>query len=326
MISRTHPQAILTLDSSKLTPDQVDALHKNLFTSEEVELVKECGIPPQNLQLPEQWILALSKVPQLAARLECWRFSQIFHDMYNDVNAPLTKIELATKAVHKSENFKKTLAVVLAVGNYLNGGTPRGQADGFQMESLGKLVRLKDNDGKSLVEYVVALLTKQFGEDFVANLNNEFSLLAGVKTQSLKALSSEGRKLMGKTNLVLKMRSLVTSQPDSEAFEKKLGPLLDEADHKVKALEEKCKTVFADFVKLMLYLEPDLNQGKAEQINTEEFFSMLEEFIMYVFRAYDDEKKKQIAEAEAAKKAAHMIELKKAMAKSPKSPVAADAK
>ena len=29
------------------------------------------------------------------------------------------------------------LALILAVGNYLNGGTDRGQADGFDLETLG---------------------------------------------------------------------------------------------------------------------------------------------------------------------------------------------
>lgn len=41
-------------------------------------------------------------------------------------------------------------AAVPQVGNYLNGGTNRGQADGFDLETLGKLEGIKDAAGKDV--------------------------------------------------------------------------------------------------------------------------------------------------------------------------------
>ena len=40
--------------------------------------------------------------------------------------------------------------IILAVGNFLNGGTNRGQADGFDLESLAKLEGIKDATGKDI--------------------------------------------------------------------------------------------------------------------------------------------------------------------------------
>ena len=40
--------------------------------------------------------------------------------------------------------------IILAVGNFLNGGTNRGQADGFDIESLAKLEGIKDATGKDI--------------------------------------------------------------------------------------------------------------------------------------------------------------------------------
>ena len=50
--------------------------------------------------------------------------------------------------------------MVLEVGNVLNGGTPKGRADGFDMQVVksGKLKSLKDNKGKTLLQYVCAQL------------------------------------------------------------------------------------------------------------------------------------------------------------------------
>ena len=38
-----------------------------------------------------------------------------------------------------SEVLPEFLGLLLAVGNYLNGGTQRGQADGFDLSELDKL-------------------------------------------------------------------------------------------------------------------------------------------------------------------------------------------
>lgn len=43
-----------------------------------------------------------------------------------------------------SESLKKVLAIILALGNYMNGGNrQRGQADGFGLEILPKLRDVK---------------------------------------------------------------------------------------------------------------------------------------------------------------------------------------
>ena len=39
--------------------------------------------------------------------------------------------------------LKTLLGLILAVGNYMNGGTPRGQAHGFRLEMANKLDTIK---------------------------------------------------------------------------------------------------------------------------------------------------------------------------------------
>ena len=41
------------------------------------------------------------------------------------------------------------MEMVLALGNYMNGGTQRGQADGFDLSILSKI-----NDVKAMVSYM----------------------------------------------------------------------------------------------------------------------------------------------------------------------------
>jgi hypothetical protein len=43
----------------------------------------------------------------------------------------------------------------LTIGNILNGGTPKGQADGFDLPVLGKLVSTKDNTNQTLLQFIL---------------------------------------------------------------------------------------------------------------------------------------------------------------------------
>ena len=56
--------------------------------------------------------------------------------------------------------LKRMLEVVLALGNYLNGGTVRGGAHGFRLETLLKLQSIKSTDNAiTLLNYLAELLS-----------------------------------------------------------------------------------------------------------------------------------------------------------------------
>ena len=58
----------------------------------------------------------------------------------------------------------KVLGLILALGNYMNHGNyTRGNAGGFDLELLGKLVDVQSNDRRaSLLSVVVKLYIEQF--------------------------------------------------------------------------------------------------------------------------------------------------------------------
>lgn len=58
----------------------------------------------------------------------------------------------------------KVLGVILALGNYMNHGNyARGNAGGFELELLGKLVDVQSNDKKaSLLSVVAKMYIDQF--------------------------------------------------------------------------------------------------------------------------------------------------------------------
>jgi hypothetical protein len=72
--------------------------------------------------------------------------------------------------VRDSEALQKILGTVLAVGNYLNGGTAKGQADGFEIDALLKVTMVKDSTNRvTLLDYVIKLANTQYPESLVSS-------------------------------------------------------------------------------------------------------------------------------------------------------------
>lgn len=53
------------------------------------------------------------------------------------------------------------MGYTLSIGNILNGGTPKGQADGFDLPVLGKLVSMKDNTNQTLLQLICKKITDE---------------------------------------------------------------------------------------------------------------------------------------------------------------------
>lgn len=65
------------------------------------------------------------------------------------------KLVSAFKAIATNKKFQKILGFVLKIGNCMNAGNKqRGQADGFNIDDLGKTQTLKDGDGKSMLQFI----------------------------------------------------------------------------------------------------------------------------------------------------------------------------
>jgi hypothetical protein len=73
----------------------------------------------------------------------------------------LRLLKQACSQLKGSQNFKKILEMVLAVGNYLNGDSFCGSARGFKLGALLKLMDVKSTNNKTtLLHFVVAELMK----------------------------------------------------------------------------------------------------------------------------------------------------------------------
>jgi hypothetical protein len=83
---------------------------------------------PATLDNASQLVWQLNRIPRVVQRMECHEIAFSWPAAANSAASQLGVIECACQELGRSqENMRQLLSIVLSVGNYLNGGTPRGQ-------------------------------------------------------------------------------------------------------------------------------------------------------------------------------------------------------
>lgn len=117
----------------------------------------EAEHPDIPLDSPEIFLKRLSGIQHFTERIACLMFQTEYQDAISSVSSKLTNLRSLCEFMKNSSSLKKVMALILTLGNYMNGGNRmRGQADGFGLEILGKLKDVKSKvPGVTLLHYVV---------------------------------------------------------------------------------------------------------------------------------------------------------------------------
>ncbi|XP_061157217.1 formin-like isoform X1 [Syngnathus typhle] len=165
-------QAVLTVDNSVVDLETIEALYENRATPDELTKIKKHYETSKEdevklLDKPEQFLYELSQIPNFAGRAHCIIFRSVFLDTISSIRRKVEIIKSVCKELLECKSVSKVLGLVLAFGNYMNGGNrTRGQADGFTLEILPKLKDVKSRESHiSLVDYVVLYYLRNIDSD-----------------------------------------------------------------------------------------------------------------------------------------------------------------
>eukprot|EP00633_Aureoumbra_lagunensis_P008924 CAMPEP_0197321270 /NCGR_PEP_ID=MMETSP0891-20130614/64132_1 /TAXON_ID=44058 ORGANISM="Aureoumbra lagunensis, Strain CCMP1510" /NCGR_SAMPLE_ID=MMETSP0891 /ASSEMBLY_ACC=CAM_ASM_000534 /LENGTH=1108 /DNA_ID=CAMNT_0042813059 /DNA_START=111 /DNA_END=3440 /DNA_ORIENTATION=- len=159
--------------SSELDTEALDRLRETLPTSEEtnkvITYVQEAGekrsdqlLAEKRLGLAEKFVLATSRVPEHMLYLNAATELRSFGARADAINQAAECVSLAATQIVSSKGLALTLQRILAVGNVMNAGTRRGQAQGVRLGSLLTIIKTKGRDRKTTVlDYVINGLLKR---------------------------------------------------------------------------------------------------------------------------------------------------------------------
>lgn len=232
-------RALVDLDEHVLDVERLHLVQDAVCPSrEQLKMLTEArkkqpGIPMAVLE-QYMWIVGHSH-PMYLERLECWAFTRTYQEQERVASVALRRCEEIVGCFLESKILPVLLSLILAVGNHLNGSTPRGQADGFDLETLRKLEAVRDAVGKDVRHFIFGIfygkLSEQ-AEDFLEELR---PVLQNVRRQIVK--DSEGVEKLEKAAVytiedfdreVLKLQSAFTAK--HEVMQMVLQDFNDPAD------------------------------------------------------------------------------------------------
>ncbi|CAN6171994.1 unnamed protein product [Urochloa humidicola] len=291
--------AALALDDSVLDADQIESLIKFCPTKEEMELLKNYTGDKEVLGKCEHFFLELMKVPRVESKLRIFAFKIQFQSQIRDVRKNLQTVSSACEELRSSEKLKVIMKNILLIGNTLNQGTPRGQAVGFRLDSLLKLIETRATNGRmTLMHFLCKSLAEKSPE--VMDFHEDLVSLEAASKLQLKALAEEQQAVVkGLEKVEQELTASESDGPVSDVFRKTLKEFIDCSSADVSSLSAFYSEVGRSADALALYFGEDPAKFPFEQVAT-----TLLTFVG-LFRKATDENYKQIeAEKKKAQKEA----------------------
>ena len=286
--------ALITFDQSLLNSEQVDGLLKILITQEELEAYKSMG-EEGNWDKGEKYIVKINDIPNHKAKLNIWSLINKFDEKLPGMQESLNYMIKACEEIKTNKHFTLVLSVILGLGNILNGGSVRGQADGFGLDLIKKLPGIKDNNGNSIMNWICSTAKNKIDSSF-EGFKGQFPQLEKAAQFSMKETN---QVLNDMKKMVSQIEKSLKDLPEDK-FKKKTEEALNSFKEKVKNFEERDKKNKETYKKLVKYYGYKDSDDICEK--SEVFFKMLLEFFKEVDKAMPKLDVKSIQDKTVGKK------------------------
>ncbi|XP_075777767.1 FH1/FH2 domain-containing protein 3 isoform X2 [Pelodiscus sinensis] len=158
---RTIKTAILNFDEYALSKEGIEKILTMIPTEEEKQKIQEAQMANPDIPLgsAEQFLLTLSSISELSARLQLWAFKMDYEVVEKEVAEPLLDLKEGMDQLEHNKTLGFILSTLLAIGNFLNGTN----AKAFELSYLEKVPEVKDTVHKqSLLHHVCTMVVEKF--------------------------------------------------------------------------------------------------------------------------------------------------------------------
>ncbi|XP_042724554.1 FH1/FH2 domain-containing protein 3 isoform X4 [Lagopus leucura] len=158
---RTIKTAILNFDEYALNKEGIEKILTMIPSEEEKQKIQEAQLanPDVPLGSAEQFLLTLSSISELSARLQLWAFKLDYEIVEKEVAEPLLDLKEGMDQLEHNKTLGFILSTLLAIGNFLNGTN----AKAFELSYLEKVPEVKDTVHKqSLLHHVCTMVVEKF--------------------------------------------------------------------------------------------------------------------------------------------------------------------
>ena len=254
------PDLIETMDTNKLTTNVCELLIQIMPTNEEVKLVTSYD-GKEEISINDEMVIMISSIPGYTERLEAIIFDNSYESDCEIIEEEVDKFFKAFDFLKNSKKFKQWLKIIMAFGNYMNGGTFRGGVYAFKLNALNKLTSIKSKDNsKTLLLYIITFIYEQLDDPSLMEILDDLTIFNELQYQSikesLKELNDDWKKVVKLKKIVedAKKNNLLEEDDKVEEY---LNDFYDKAEKTITELNTKSDKIDEKFKEIVKFYAED---------------------------------------------------------------------
>ncbi|KAL7858843.1 hypothetical protein AOLI_G00189450 [Acnodon oligacanthus] len=272
---RTIKSAILNFDEYALNKEGIEKILTMIPTEEEKQKIQEAQLANPDIPLgsAEQFLLTLSSISELSARLQLWAFKLDYEATEKEVAEPLQDLKEGMEQLEKNKTLRYVLSTLLAIGNFLNGSN----AKGFDLSYLEKVPEVKDTVHKqSLLHHVCSAVVENFPES--TDLYSEIGAVTRSAKVDFDQLQENLTQMERRCKSSWENLKVIAKHEMKPVLKQKMSDFLKECAERIIILKIVHRRIINRFHSFLLYLgHPPYG---VREISVHRFSKIMSEFAL----------------------------------------------
>ncbi|XP_051526700.1 FH1/FH2 domain-containing protein 3-like isoform X4 [Myxocyprinus asiaticus] len=272
---RTIKTAILNFDEYALNKEGIEKILTMIPTEEETQKIQEAQLANPDLPLgsAEQFLLTLSSISELSARLQLWAFKLDYETTEQEVAEPLQDLKEGMDQLEKNKTLRYILSTLLAIGNFLNGSN----AKGFDLNYLEKVPEVKDTVHKqSLLHHVCSIVVENFPES--TDLYSEIGALTRSAKVDFDQLQENLTQMEWRCKASWDHLKVIAKHEMKPALKQKMSDFLKDCAERIIILKIVHRRIMNRFHAFLLFLGHPVYSVR--EISVNRFSKIISEFAL----------------------------------------------
>ncbi|XP_066509762.1 FH1/FH2 domain-containing protein 1-like isoform X2 [Hoplias malabaricus] len=243
--------AILNFDEFAISKEGIEKILTMIPTEEEKQKIQEAQLanPDVPLGTAEQFLLTLSSISALTARLQLWAYKLNYESLEKEIAEPLFDLKLGMEQLAKNKTFKRILATLLAIGNFLNSSS----AKGFELSYLEKVTEVKDTvHRQSLLHHCCNFVVDNFPD--TTDVYSEISAITRSAKVDFEQLSDNLIQLERKCKTSWDNLKVMAKHETKLQLKNKMTEFLKDCTERIIILKVVHRRIINRFHSFLLYL------------------------------------------------------------------------
>ncbi|KAM6324870.1 FH1/FH2 domain-containing protein 1 [Podargus strigoides] len=243
--------AVLNFDEFAVNKEGIEKILTMVPTEEEKQKIQEAQLanPDVPLGSAEQFLLSLSSISDLTARLQLWAFKLDYESLEQEIAEPLFDLKVGMEQLARNHTFKCILATLLAMGNFLNGSQSRG----FELGYLEKVSEVKDTvHRQSLLHHLCQMVVEKFPE--TTDLYSEIASITRSAKVDFDELANSLVQLERRCRASWDNLKVIAKHETKPVLKSKLTDFLKDSTQHIVILKVVHRRILNRFHSFLLYL------------------------------------------------------------------------